>query len=414
MTQAPAWFALIALLATTAPALGQVDGHVSAMFDVLPDVDPAAGAQHVSELRTRLFGQWKQEVGEHFRLTLGGYVDALGANRFPSGGEADAIVRPADVHADLVFERVDVRVGFSRVVWGRLDEIQPTDVVNPLDLTRFLLEGRAEARLPVGLVRTRLFFPRSTALEAIVVPVFRAGAFDQLDEPTSPFNLLRSSFPTLRFEPDAAWQNVQGGARLTSTVGRVDWGVSAYRGFRAFPVVVGVPPDPGPGPDGGETGPRPGLDEVPVVLHQTFPRFTMVGGDFETVRGTWGLRGEVAAFTDADSVEGGVGVDRRAGDYRFAANILYSWRPDTDPLGDSLTVVGAADRTFARETRTLRVFAAWNPDERTLFGRVIAAVSLRDNLWLEGSAGVFAGSSLETIGLLTNRDFLYARFKAFF
>ena len=396
MRSTRAWIGVIWLLATAAPAVGQVDGHVSVMFDVLPDVDPVPGNQHVSELRTRLFGEWKREVGEHLRVTLGGYVDALAADRFPSGGEGDAIVRPADLHADLVFGRADVRVGFSRVVWGRLDEIQPTDVVNPLDLTRFLLEGRSEARLPVGLVRTRLFLPRTTTLEAIVVPVFRAGVFDQLDEPTSPFNLLRTPFPTRRFEPDAAWENVQGGARLTSTAGRVDWGVSSYRGFRAFPAVTGIP--------AGSS----------LVLHETFPRFTMVGADLETVRGAWGVRGEVAAFTDDDSVEGGVGVDRRAGEYRLAANVLYSWRRDVDPLRDSLTVVGAAERTFARETRTLRLFTAWNPDERTVFGRVIAAVSLRDNVWLEGSAGVFAGSSLETIGRLTNRDFLYARFKTFF
>jgi hypothetical protein len=41
-------------------------------------------------------------------------------------------------------------------------------------------------------------------------------------------------------------------------------------------------------------------------------------------------------------------------------------------------------------------------------------VSLRDNLWLEGSGGLFAGSSLDTIGRLTHRDFAYARLRVFF
>ena len=48
------------------------------------------------------------------------------------------------------------------------------------------MEGRSEARLPVGLVRARTFLPRSTTLEAVYVPHFRRGRFDQLDEPSSP------------------------------------------------------------------------------------------------------------------------------------------------------------------------------------------------------------------------------------
>jgi hypothetical protein len=79
-----------------------------------------------------------------------------------------------------------------------------------------------------------------------------------------------------------------------------------------------------------------------------------------------------------------------------------------------LSFVVAADRSFARETRTVRVFAVYDPADSTAFARVIGALSLRDDVWLEGSAGVFTGSSLDVIGRLTRRDFLYARLKVFF
>ena len=49
-----------------------------------------------------------------------------------------------------------------------------------------------------------------------------------------------------------------------------------------------------------------------------------------------------------------------------------------------------------------------------MFSRLIAAVSARDNVWIEGSAGLFAGSALDTIGRLTRRDFAYLRLKVFF
>jgi hypothetical protein len=364
------------------------------------------------ELRTRIFAERRQDAGEHFRFNLSGYVDGLVADRNNSGGSntsSDAILRPGDLYAEFVSTHLEVRAGASRIVWGRLDEFQPTDVVNPLDLTRFVLEGRSEARLPVGVVRARAFLPRSSTLEAVIVPVFRPGRFDQLEEQTSPFNLAANAnvicppvglgpcrlLQRERHEPAASWSNVQGGARFASTSGRVDWALSSYRGFQAFPTytvqTVGGAPH----------------------LVESFPRFTMVGGDFETVRGPWGLRGEAAAFFEdgMHRVEGGAGIDRRAGDYRVAGNVLVSHH---DLEGTDVMLVAAADRSFARETRTVRLFAVYDPEEDTAFFRGISAVSVRDNVWVEGSAGLFAGSSSITLGRLTRHDFLYARLKVFF
>jgi hypothetical protein len=413
---------LTLMLAWAVPAAGQVDGYVSLMANVFPDLSERDGRQDVSELRARVFVERRQDVGAHVRLNLSGYVDALLADRSvigpPKGGPHDeAIVRPADFYADVVTSKFDVRLGAARLVWGRLDEFQPTDVVNPIDLTRFLLEGRSEARLAVGLVRGRIFLPHGSTFEAVFVPGFRASRFDQLEEGTSPFNLSAASFVEAglqsrldvlvrRLEPEFGPATFQGGARFTTTTSRVDWGVSAYRGIRTFPVLSLLQ-----------------TLAPPTEVLETFPRYTMIGGDFETVRGPWGVRGEVAAFVDdglqdrqrirvvdGRSVEGGIGADRRAGDYRVAGNVLWSWR-STD--GSDLSLVLSADRSFARETRTVRVFAVYDPADGTAFGRVIAAVSLRDNVWLEGSGGLFTGSAPDTLGLLTRRDFLYARLKIF-
>jgi hypothetical protein len=448
--------AAILVLLAGAPAWAQIDGHVSIIVDALPDISEAQGRQSVVESRVRLFAERRDELGPHVRVNLAGYVDGLVADRGGSFGypaEAGlhaegrgptryAIARPADVYIDIVTSRFDVRAGAARLVWGRLDEFQPTDVVNPIDLSRFLMEGRSEARLAVGLVRARTFLPRSTTLEAIVVPHFRRGRFDQLDEDSSPFNLTRTSgipegMPEERVtENPRGIEGLQGGLRLSSTTARVDWSVSAYRGRRAFPIsTIGADLEVGPDYDG-----------MPVVvIRESFPRFTMIGADFETVRGLWGIRGEAAAFVEDElqvagtdlnvgaygipgrSVNAGIGIDRRAGDYRIAANVLWSRSEvdESDPVAipfagnddverTDMSLVFAADRSFARETRTLRVFAVYDPADSTAFTRVIGAVSVRDNVWLEGSGGVFAGSSLDIIGRLARRDFVYARLKVFF
>ena len=424
--------AALAALTTAPPAVAQVTGHVSVMADVLPDPDPQSGQQSVVETRVRLFAERRDEPGTHVRLVLSGYVDGL-AVRHREGQPPvyDAIARPADLYVELTWPKVEVRLGASRIVWGRLDEFQPTDVVNPLDLSKFLLEGRSEARLSVGLARARLFLPGTTTLEVIAVPGFRPARFDQLDEPTSPFN-LRAAHPSLveRQEPAFGADSFQGGARITSTAGRVDWGGSVYSGIRGFPTVAARTM---PSQSGSVAVP------VPPDFVETYPRFTMIGGDFESVRGAWGVRGELAYFVRDElqsalllrgvrgrSVEGGIGVDRKAGDYRLAGNVLVSHRAasgadaraqtvDEDTLnGTDVTLVVAADRNFARETRTLRVFAVNNPGKGTTFLRAIGAVNLRDNVWLELSGGLFTGSSTDTIGRLTDRDFVYARLKVYF
>jgi hypothetical protein len=416
--------AAVALLLTVQPVFAQFTGHVSIIIDTLPDLDNATGRQSVTELRGRVFAERQNEIGTHLRIHMGGYVDGLVADRENTGGTGtttDAIVRPTDVYVDLVTSRAELRVGASRVVWGRLDEFQPTDVVNPLDLSRFLMEGRSEARLSVGLVRGRVFLAKSTAVEAIVVPAFQRGRFDQLEESSSPFDLTRTVIPKVRDEPSFGSESVQGGVRLTSTTARVDWSLSAFRGIRPFPTSTLT------------------ASAVPVI-RESFPRFTMLGADFETVHGEWGVRGEVAAFVDDElqslravrgvpghSLNGGVGIDRRAGDYRIAANVLWlrSAVDRDDPaalpfVGDGevertdVSLVVAADRSFARETRTLRVFGVYDPADATMFTRVIGAVSLRDNWWFEGSGGVFSGTSIDVIGRLTRRDFAYARLKVFF
>ena len=435
-----------------AAAQASVEGTASVMADVLPDTAADDGRQTVGELRARVTADVRRTIGDHIQLRAAGYIDGLLGACWPSGrpgcGGRDArgraaVVRPTDLYVEWRGAHADLRAGASRVVWGRLDEFQPGDVVNPIDLSRFLLEGRGEARLASAMVRGRAFLRRGWTVEGVAVPWFRRGQFDQLGEEDSPFNLGprlppcaggRNVCPTLLRQPSSprigadAWQ---GGGRVTGSVGRVDVGGSVYRGFDAFPVYTVLPvPTFAPGP--------------PVFSASSYyPRFTMVAGDFETVRGPWGLRGEVAWFPQTTlqsfgagtttgipgrTLSAGVGADRKTGDYRVAANVVVTRRrPDRDLLVRALVLpydpgvastdvlmVGWAERSFVRETRTVRVLAAWNPDAESVFVRAIGGWSLRDDVALEVSGGWLRGSGQDLLSRLAQRDFLYARLKVHF
>jgi hypothetical protein len=399
------------VVAVQLPAAGQErpTGYISTFVDFFPNHGEAV------EFRARVFAEQKAAPWDRVRLTLSGFAEGLLRRRhaYPTVN-ADNVVRDAiaslhDASVEMTLGPVDVLAGFTRVAWGRLDELQPTDVVNPLDVSRFFFEGRSEARLPVALVRGRWFFADGVTLEGVYVPVHRRAYFDRLDEATSPFNLAAAQLAggppgPARFngvliddrQPAASFSNGQGGARFSATSGRVDWSVSAFRGFEPF-----------------------GLYSIQAgALTRIYPRFTMLGGDFETVRGEWGFRGEAAAFvrdnfqTETTVVQGksyelGLGLDRKAGDYRLSGTALVRH----EPLRTDWSLIVSTDRSFAREKYSVRLFGVWGATEGSGFVRGITTAKLCDDVALEGSVGWFVGEGRDVVGRFGESDFVYTRLK---
>jgi hypothetical protein len=398
-------------------------GQVVVSADLLPSAPATSpgGATGAAEVRTRVFLEGRRAIGPRVTLRASGWIEGLAARR---GGDSRraATVQPREVSATFDTAAASVTAGLGQVVWGRLDEFQPTDVVNPVDVTRFFLEGRAEARRAVGLVRVRAFLPRGATVDAVYVPVFRSASFDMLDEASSPFALAprQACAPPIGClpvdvtgrRPSTRWGHGQAGARLTASAGRVDWAVMAWRGFESVPLYEQRAVD----------ARRPAL-----LVDAVHPPTTVIGADVETVRGAWGLRAEAAWHVDdtaqavdrfaavpVGALDAGAGVDRRAGDYRVSASVIATWRsparagaPPIDRR--DLQIVSVVERSFVRDTRRVRVFGVYNPVDRSRFVRALAAWSPRDAWWLEASAGWLDGASTDTLSRLAARDFVLAR-----
>jgi MMPL family len=422
--------------AASAQSLPAPTGYVSVFGDAFPN------RNETIELRARIFAEQEVDLSSAVRVTASGFLEALVSRRpaddAPPGQDVrrnatvrDAVIRLHDANVDVRSGRVDVQAGLARVVWGKLDEIQPGDVINPLDVSRFFFEGRNEARLPVLLVRSKVFLSDAASVEGVYVPVFRRARFDQLDERSSPFRpvsrpedglvvCLAIGCPTLPpavvdDRPAVRMRNAQGGARFSASTARVDWSISAYSGFEPFTLYQLA----------GTTAANR------VLVRGTYPRFTVIGADFETVRGAWGIRGEAGAFVDdnfqsptlavvaGSSLDGGVGIDRKAGNYRISATGLYH-REQYDQVSggavrrSDVSLVLSAEHSFSRERYQVRAFAVANPSEGSGFGRGIATAELRDNVDLEGSVGWFIGQGDDLIGRFAESDFVYVRLKCFF
>ena len=152
-------------------------------------------------------------------------------------------------------------------------------------------KAAARRACPLRSSAAAFFSAIAATIEGVYVPVFRKGRFDQIDEATSPFNIaaglgdglgvcLAIGCPTLPpelvdDEPDVEMSNAQGGLRVSGTAG-VWTGASRPTADSSTSVSWSwVHRRRSPG--------------GPVTLVRTYPRFTMVGGDFETVRGRVGF-----------------------------------------------------------------------------------------------------------------------------
>jgi hypothetical protein len=374
-------------------------GHVEMLGAFYPALDLGEG-------RVRLFASYESDIGDRWFVLASGHADGL----VGTGDRAAAgVVRPLETFLERRGERLQVRFGLSNVVWGVLDEISPQDVINPVDITRFVLEGRAEARLPVPMARLRLLLPADLSVEALLVPFARRGTFDQLDEARSPF-----AHPRLRGLPRSdlkiAPANMEGGVRLHATRAGFDWGASVYRDVVDF-------------------------DRYRVSatgLTPSRPSRWMVGSDVEAARGEWVVRGEGAVYVgdplQAEAVplvvsrstfQGGIGADRRVGESTLFLDALYRFVPEDPLLGDSthdneFSVVAGLTRDFSGGTRSVRVFGLWNLSDRAVFARAIWSEELVERLNLEVGGAVFLGEGGAFFGDLTDADVLHARLRVRF
>lgn len=353
-------------------------------------------------------------------IKASGYGDFLSRSRVEEGLASN--FRVHETYVDLRGGFVEVRVGYGGVVWGVLDEVQPNDVVNPLDVSWFFFEGRSKARLTVPLVWTRIYLPWDIELEFVAVPFHERGIFDQLDEETSPFNIsdeqIPVDLPITDDLPEVTLREVEFGGRISRTIRQIDIDLYAYHGREDFPVYtipalrnLTFPPD--------------------LRIVGNFPKFTMLGAGFETVIGKWGFRWEGTylpedsfqhpvgyEIVEGSSFQAGFGIDRTLGDdYLLNGSAVYMRRlADGDFIEspEELSLVAGLDRSFRHDLDRIRFFTVYNPIDQTVFLRGSGKRNLFRDLWVELSTGIFLGDGNDLIGRFETADFIFLRGKYYF
>ena len=208
-------------------------------------------------------------------------------------------VREAWVQTSL--GAVDFKAGQQIIVWGRADGINPTNNITPRNPLVFSSETD-DQRLGNILLHSSANW-KEFRLEGIWVPIYKPDALP-LESVTLPAGISINS-PDY---PGNAAKNGSYALRLNLEFPQIDGSLSYYDGYATLPGFAHV------------------LTQTGIMITPTAYRIHAIGGDFATVIGSYGIRGE-AAFkkTYADytqinylpnpDIEYVIGVDKSIGDF---------------------------------------------------------------------------------------------------
>ena len=171
-------------------------------------------------------------------------------------------------------DRLDTKIGRQIVVWGTLDNLRVTDVLNPLDLRLPGLTDIDDLRLAVTMVKFDYYFG-NWSLGAMAIPEVR---FSKLPVFGSDFYPLPAPRPP-EGEPEEGFQDLQAAASLTGVFSGWDIGFYWANIYDDQPYAEPVSFIP------------------PGQFVRNHARIDMLGTAANLARGNWLLKAEAAWFS---------------------------------------------------------------------------------------------------------------------
>ena len=251
------------------------------------------------------------ELGLKMRVRKAQWGDGFAELRFRHGHEFDEPVSEVNIreaYVNTYMGNFDLRLGQQIVMWGRADGFNPTNNITPQNM---LVRSSDEDDRRMGnlLFRGSYSFNPFT-LELIWVPRYRAS------------ELPISLFPFPAFvtfggmdDPGSELKNSSIAIKLDLGLSSVDGSISYFRGYMPLP---GIYPDSIYVDEGGLNA---------TIVSRPY-QMQVLGGDFSTTLGSFGLRGEIAYRRPVDDytldinvhvpnpdLQCVLGVDKTIGDF---------------------------------------------------------------------------------------------------
>ncbi len=304
----------------------------------------------------------------------------------------------------FLLDELDLKVGKQRIAWGKADKFNPTDNLNPNDLTDFL---DFEAKIPSLALQANYYLGTHT-VTGVWVPFFEPALL-----PTGGTAFLLGQVPAGVEEPARTLENGMFGLKLSGVVHNIDYSLSYFKGFDDIPIPVDIDPSTGR-----------------VVTG--FPEMQVLGFDFSGEFRSVGFWGELALFfpeeinigpmevlSDEPYLKYTLGMDYtfKTGIY-LEAQYVHGFFTETGRGNLNDFLIAEIERKFLNDDLTLTLVGGLEvqdlEDIRDSYGTaLVPEVSYRplDNLELTLGWYLFDGKNGTLLGGIRDQDQVYFEVK---
>ena len=279
------------------------------------------GVSYIGESSKESSAELKNLYGEaalKFKTKKNKFGDAFSEIRFKSGynfGKEINIIDIREAYVNIYAGKFDFRLGKQIVVWGRADGFNPTNNITPQDFTVFSPEAD-DSRLGNFLIRSKFHINTKLELEAIWIPHYKASVLPLGIMPLPEGLLFEESI-----YPNSNLANSGFAGKFNFVFPKIDGSVSYFNGYNPMP--------------GLEFGmPVLQADSTFVSSISTIAyKQQVIGADFSTTIGSYGLRGELAyripendyeekAYVPNPDIQYVLGFDKSIGDFSLIAQYI--------------------------------------------------------------------------------------------
>lgn len=326
-------------------------------------------------------------------------------------------IREAYISASL--GPAEFNIGKMLLNWGRADEINPIDIVNPEDFSEFYLIEKDERKIPILLIDGLLYLGNFT-VEVVWIPFFEparvptrgpwaVNTFLELRELLTPEEFASLDLSARDDEGKRDIINSETATRLTGHISSFDFGLLFFYGYNDLPAL------------------EIGLDSsgLPTAFEVIYRRLHVYGLDFAYALSGYGFRGELV-YRDsvlypkepsalglsnhkASDIQSIFGIDKTFGEnlyinIQMIYNRLFEYGEAVSADENTLMAMGSVEKKIINDELriALDLFYGFNRDDWMICPNL--EYSLTDNLKAECSFFLFCGPDSSDIGQYDEND----------
>jgi len=195
--------------------------------------------------------------------------------------ETDLITNLQEAYIDYYSDWLTIRAGRQIMTWGKADELNPTDILNPQDMSN-ILEDKIIRKKGLFALKSNIVI-KDYEIEAIWKPEFQSFDLPQ-NSRWSFFSMpYYPTSPPKEIRPGNGFDDTEWGVALSKTYSMFDFTLNWFDGWDNIPTSIYV------------------VNRSQITLHQKYHRTKMIGGSFAGSINSIGFWGEGAYFITKDS-----------------------------------------------------------------------------------------------------------------